>query len=148
MGRWGRRFISKEVRKRAWDKTAGRCWYCGEDVTADPNFYRTRPNIEHLTPICEGGNDEIDNLVLACFGCNLNKRGRNLETYRKDIGESWAWSFENAAEQLAELREIWGSDLARGVHAVLLDVAAFCRRANFLFYGEQVGRPVGDDYQI
>lgn len=41
---------------------------------------------EHILPKSEGGPDTIDNMVLACRGCNLAKGTRDLfEWYGKDM---------------------------------------------------------------
>lgn len=31
-------------------------------------------HVDHVTPRCEGGADSLDNLVLSCAGCNLDRR--------------------------------------------------------------------------
>jgi 5-methylcytosine-specific restriction endonuclease McrA len=36
-------------------------------------------SVEHIVPISQGGNDMLDNLALACQGCN----GQNLISLRK-----------------------------------------------------------------
>lgn len=48
----------------------GMCVYCGsnEDLCLD-----------HLIPVIKGGDNEKDNLVLACKGCNSGKSGRMFE---------------------------------------------------------------------
>lgn len=56
------------------------CWWCGEDFTVSPtNNWRSWPNnfptIEHLLPRSEGGTEDYDNLVLACFRCNNTRQG-------------------------------------------------------------------------
>jgi hypothetical protein len=33
-------------------------------------------HIEHIIPICKGGHTDLENLVLACPGCNLHKVGK------------------------------------------------------------------------
>jgi hypothetical protein len=33
-------------------------------------------HIEHIIPQCKGGGSHLENLVLACPGCNLRKAGR------------------------------------------------------------------------
>jgi 5-methylcytosine-specific restriction endonuclease McrA len=35
--------------------------------------------IDHMIPICQGGDDEIDNLCIACRACNSGKSGRRPE---------------------------------------------------------------------
>jgi 5-methylcytosine-specific restriction endonuclease McrA len=45
-----------------------RCAYC-------PN---TATSLDHVVPLARGGSNDIDNLVPACFGCNLRKGARSL----------------------------------------------------------------------
>jgi hypothetical protein len=33
-------------------------------------------HVEHILPKCKGGRSDLENLVLACPGCNLHKAGR------------------------------------------------------------------------
>jgi hypothetical protein len=35
-------------------------------------------NLDHLIPVCEGGSNDLENLVLSCVACNGDK-GRNLD---------------------------------------------------------------------
>jgi len=51
-----------------------RCQYCGKTAKDD-----TRLEIDHITPLCEGGSNEDSNLVTACFDCNRSKGGRVLD---------------------------------------------------------------------
>lgn len=47
-----------------------RCAYCGIHKDDTPEGYLTR---DHIIPVSEGGNDEIDNIVPACLSCNKIK---------------------------------------------------------------------------
>lgn len=42
-------------------------------------------HIEHVVPRQHGGGDEIENLALACYHCNLHK-GPNLTGIDPDVG--------------------------------------------------------------
>ncbi len=57
------------VRRRAGD----RCEYCHLPQSA----YRRPFHIEHVVARQHGGSNELDNLALACWYCNL-KKGPNL----------------------------------------------------------------------
>ena len=46
------------------------CAYCGKSG---------KTVVDHMVPIAMGGNDEIDNLCLACKECNSGKSGRTPE---------------------------------------------------------------------
>jgi hypothetical protein len=85
--------------------------------------------------------------VLACLGCNGAKRGQTLEEYRSSHGISWACDFEVAAKNYREFRDA-GEALCIGLDVALMDLTAYCRRANFLFYGERMLLGRVDDYQI
>ena len=62
-------FQRELVRTRA----RGRCEYC----RLPQEFSELRFHVEHIVPRQHGGNDEPDNLALACPTCNLHK-GPNL----------------------------------------------------------------------
>lgn len=70
---------SGQFNKRAfvWDKSDGRCWYCGKDMHPFLDF-----TIDHVQPQKDGGDDALDNLVPCCRSCNLSKKTSNLEDFR------------------------------------------------------------------
>jgi hypothetical protein len=51
-----------------------RCEYCGLEQALVP---LAAFHVEHIVPRQHGGGDEVENLALACFHCNLHK-GPNL----------------------------------------------------------------------
>ncbi len=70
------RFINR--RPRNWSKVhypavyerdGALCRYCG-CVEAD------LLSVDHVVPRCQGGTDDIENLVVACMACNRRKGGR------------------------------------------------------------------------
>src|SRR5215470_4969565 len=62
--------LSRAVRSRA----NGRCQYCLMHESLQGATF----HVEHIIPQCKGGRSTMDNLVLACPGCNLHKSGRVL----------------------------------------------------------------------
>ena len=50
------------------------CYYCG---------IPTATTVDHLTPVEQGGNNTITNLVAACSYCNNSKGNRTEEQYLK-----------------------------------------------------------------
>jgi 5-methylcytosine-specific restriction endonuclease McrA len=67
--------MNKAERQRiVWEKTHGRCWYCG--------WHFDEMCIDHVVPRSLGGGNEIDNLVPCCRPCNSSKRDRSVEYLR------------------------------------------------------------------
>ncbi len=65
----GRIYIPKEIKNKVFERAAFRCEYC-----FSLNLYSSSPfNVEHIIPISKNGSSNIDNLALACHGCNLYK---------------------------------------------------------------------------
>lgn len=57
--------IDPETRVRVQERDQGLCRYCGAS-----NVPMT---IDHLVPVSRGGSNRMENLVLACEGCNGEK---------------------------------------------------------------------------
>ena len=55
-------------RREVFDKSGGKCFYCGAALTLDGKWH-----IEHQMPRALMGQDELPNLVAACVPCNLAK---------------------------------------------------------------------------
>jgi len=55
-------------RREVFDKSDGRCFYCGTVLRLDGKWH-----IEHCFPKALLGPDELPNLVAACVPCNLAK---------------------------------------------------------------------------
>jgi hypothetical protein len=77
-----RKSIRLEVKAMVWDKTDGRCWYCGKELDWYSTSTGSRRHIEHLEPLSRGGVDDFDNLAVACVKCNARKHNRTVEEYR------------------------------------------------------------------
>ena len=45
------------------------CQYCGQYAPS------VQLEVDHVTPVAEGGTDELDNLKTACSACNQGKEG-------------------------------------------------------------------------
>lgn len=71
--------IAPHIREAALLRTDSVCWYCGDDVTG-PRFH-----IDHLLPVCQGGTNDLANLVPTCPTCNMSKNGQTVEEYRVTI---------------------------------------------------------------
>lgn len=56
-----------------------RCGYCGISLKGDYH-------IDHIVPVNSGGQNDIDNLLLACAACNLSKSDRELSIWVQKRG--------------------------------------------------------------
>jgi len=50
-----------------------RCFYCGKELDIEGKYTDNFPTIEHITPLAKGGTNNLDNIVLTCFDCNIKK---------------------------------------------------------------------------
>ena len=72
--------------KRLWRRAVKQhfnctCVYCGE------NYEEHELTLDHVTPLCRGGETLTNNIVCACKKCNQDKGSRNwLEWMRKVFG--------------------------------------------------------------
>ncbi|MDQ2996912.1 MAG: HNH endonuclease [Chloroflexota bacterium] len=61
--------ISAELRQHVTERANGSCEYCRSQAR-----YATQPfSVEHMTPRAKGGSTTLENLALACQGCNNHK---------------------------------------------------------------------------
>lgn len=67
------------MREKIYQKCNGKCGYCGQDID-----YK-KMQVDHMTPLCNGGLNDIDNLLPTCRQCNHYKRGSNVEIFRKQM---------------------------------------------------------------
>lgn len=58
--------VSAVTRRRVSALASGRCEYCRLPESYSPSPFA----VDHILPRSRAGDDEIENLALACFGCN------------------------------------------------------------------------------
>lgn len=64
--------LSKKLRFDVFKRDSFTCQYCGKrppEVVLE---------VDHMEPRCEGGTDDFDNLLTACFDCNRGKGAERL----------------------------------------------------------------------
>lgn len=78
-----------EIREYLLEKWGRKCAYCNaKDVPLQ---------IDHIEPRSRGGSNKVDNLTLACAGCNLKKGNLSLEQFAPTLTICTASSFRDAA---------------------------------------------------
>jgi 5-methylcytosine-specific restriction endonuclease McrA len=70
----------RERRLRLWadlfgNAKLGVCHWCKRKL------HHTKATLEHITPQCDGGTNDMDNLAIACRTCN---KRRGVEQARKN----------------------------------------------------------------
>lgn len=68
-----RKAISKKIRFEVFKRDKFTCQYCGRKA---PDVVL---NVDHITPVAEGGTNDMLNLITACFSCNNGKRATPLD---------------------------------------------------------------------
>ena len=72
--RTARKFVLLTARKRLGDESGWACFYCrlkgNEDNGPDGRIW----HVDHVYTVTRGGDEQPDNLVLACATCNLAKK--------------------------------------------------------------------------
>lgn len=100
-----RKSVSDEIRRKVIIRADSFCEYC----RANSKFADSPFDVEHILPLSKGGESELDNLALACHGCNLFKSNKTeffdavsdktvgLFNPRKDIWhEHFSWTSDFA----------------------------------------------------
>lgn len=81
--------ISKKTRFDVFKRDGFQCQYCGTHPSETVLL-----EVDHIHPVAEGGTNDIDNLVTACWDCNRGKGAGLLTTIPQ--------SLEDKALQVAE----------------------------------------------
>lgn len=82
----GRSAQRRSAWKRAWEREAGRCFYCERKVSqagVHP-WLSHHATLDHVVPVSQGGGSAAGNLVLACLACNERKGDRQAEEFLND----------------------------------------------------------------
>lgn len=83
-----------KLRFEIFKRDAFACCYCGKTPP------QVLLEVDHLHPVCEGGTDDPDNLLTACFECNRGKGATTLDTAA--LPQAAADRAEQIAERLAQ----------------------------------------------
>ena len=102
------KYCTKEQEEEVFEKTKGRCGYCGIWLNPKSKIGYT---VDHIIPQKLGGLHDIENLILACKPCNCQKNAKTLEDYRTYLMKKnnthhhifWA---ERVASEMQHISEI------------------------------------------
>jgi len=68
--------VSANQRVHVVERAKGCCEYCQSQEQYSPDPF----SVEHIVPLSRGGTNALDNLALACQGCN-NRKYTNIEAF-------------------------------------------------------------------
>jgi 5-methylcytosine-specific restriction endonuclease McrA len=77
-----RRLLLKNVKSESYTleeiyiRDEGMCMLCFTNVAINAKEMANRPSIDHIIPLSKGGDDTLNNVQLAHFGCNSRKGNR------------------------------------------------------------------------
>lgn len=64
--------VKQKIRFEIFKRDGFTCQYCGQSTPA------IVLELDHIQPVCKGGDNEEDNLITSCFDCNRGKAGNEL----------------------------------------------------------------------
>lgn len=88
-----RQAISKKTRFEVFKRDGFRCVYCGAHPSETVLL-----EIDHVHPVADGGTNDMDNLVTACWDCNRGKSDRLLSAVSQSLEDKAAEVHEREAQ--------------------------------------------------
>lgn len=85
--------ISKKLRFDVFKRDGFQCSYCGAHPSETVLL-----EVDHIYPVAEGGTNDIDNLVTACWDCNRGKGAGLLSSIPQSLEEKAAVVAEREAQ--------------------------------------------------
>ena len=96
--RKARKRLTASQRLEIFEKTGGRCAYCGIELTLD------HMQVDHMVSLHNHGNDDMGNLVSSCRECNYYKGGCNPDGFRKKLKKAFRQEKKRPFVQMLEDR--------------------------------------------
>ena len=100
-----RKNLSKSVRFEVFKRDSFKCQYCGKsapDVVLE---------VDHIIPVSKGGDNDISNLITACFDCNRGKRDKKLTDNQSAKLQKEELDKLNARREQLEMIAEWRKEL-------------------------------------
>ena len=101
-----RKNLSKSVRFEVFKRDSFKCQYCGKsapDVVLE---------VDHIIPVSKGGDNDISNLITACFDCNRGKRDKKLTDKQSAKLQKEELDKLNARREQLEMIAEWRKELS------------------------------------
>ena len=91
--------ISTKTRFDIFKRDGFTCQYCNKGTSNGVVL-----EVDHIIPVCEGGNNSNENLITACFDCNRGKGGRELSQIPETLQEKTTRIAEKEKQYKAFIR--------------------------------------------
>jgi hypothetical protein len=88
-----RKSLSKKIRFEVFKRDSFTCQYCGKSAPT------VLLEVDHIKPVSKDGDDDVTNLITACFDCNRGKSDRELSD------DAVVLKRKNQLDELQERRE-------------------------------------------
>ena len=101
-----RKNLSKSVRFEVFKRDSFKCQYCGKsapDVVLE---------VDHIIPVAKGGDNDLSNLITACFDCNRGKRDKKLTDKQSIKLQKEELDKLNARREQIEMIAEWRKELS------------------------------------
>lgn len=85
-GRQQRPWVSLAVRQAALERDGMICRYCARKVHRRKNG-PGKLHFDHVIPCALGGRSTLENIVVSCRTCNLDKKDRMVDTWLAEMEE-------------------------------------------------------------
>jgi len=102
-----RKAVSKKIRFEVFKRDSFTCQYCG--ATAPESVL----HVDHITPVAQGGDNSIVNLVTSCASCNLGKKDTLLSDNAAVKRQKAQLDELNARREQLEMMVEWREGLQR-----------------------------------
>lgn len=100
-----RKSISKKIRFEIFKRDSFKCQYCGNSA---PDVIL---HIDHIHPVSKGGDNDITNLITACFDCNMGKKHRLIDDNEVIAKQKAQLDILNEKRAQLEMLMKWRKDL-------------------------------------
>jgi len=100
-------------RREIFDKTNGRCHLCSRRIVFKNYGIRDARGaweVDHSSPVAEGGTEHLNNLLPACISCNRSKQDSSSQSARAEYGRTRA-PLSAGAEKRERLKQAVGGAL-------------------------------------
>jgi hypothetical protein len=99
------RYVPEAMRQKVWNKSGGRCWYCGLVMA----IYGLEATMDHVVPRAAGGTSDVANLVPCCRICNRLKQDGSCAYLRARLAGAPQFDRSQRRWLEAHIKEPWAT---------------------------------------